>query len=77
MSQVTITLTVGQRVPTGVHPAGITKPEVLFVGPDGVQRPLMVELTLHRCDNCWALLAGAADLIRHAIWHTTPKGQTS
>lgn len=68
MTSTTITMTVGQQLPAGVHPNGIRKPEVLVSGPDGVHRPLMVELTLHRCDTCWALLL-PDDRIWHAGWH--------
>lgn len=70
--RVTITTQIHQTgIPAAYLSPGVEKPGVMLAGPDGLQRPLLVEFAFLQCNRCGALLAQAvATGVRaHDDWH--------
>lgn len=63
-------------IPAAHLSPGVSKPAILMTGPDGVQRPLLVELSLLQCNRCAALVSPhlfGSGTRTHTEWHDGPE----
>lgn len=57
-------------IPAAYLTPGIKEPQLMWTGPDGLQRPLRVRFTFARCVECRGLLLPEGpDRDTHAAWH--------